>query len=99
MARRPLGRRKAAPPQLGSNLLFDMLTFPAFGIPRMLLWLAKEIAREAERERFDEGKVMAQLLELQVQHELREISDAEFSNQEAALLHRLSAMRQAKEAG
>ena len=97
MAKRPVRKRQITRVEGGSSLLFDILTFPVLGVPRMIYWLAKKIAEEAEREELDEGKLQGQLLELQMRYELGEISDEEYSKQEKAILDKLSAVRKAKE--
>jgi len=100
MAKRPIRKRQVAQrAQGGSNLLVDILTFPVLGAPRMVYWVAKKLVEEAEREELDEGKLQGQLLELQMRYELGEISDEEYSQQETAILDRLSAVRKAKEEG
>jgi hypothetical protein len=65
----------------------------------MVHWFAKKILEEAEREELDEDKLQGQVLELQMRYELGEISDQEYSEQEAAILDKLSAIREAKEQG
>ena len=100
MPKRPI--RKMRRPQQqggGGNLLVDVLTFPMLGAPRMVHWLAKKILEEVEREELDEDKLQGQLLELQMRYELGEIDDQEYSEQEAAILDKLSAIREAKEQG
>ncbi len=81
----------------GGNLLTDILTFPVLGIPRMLYWVARKVAETAEQEENDEGRLRGELLELQMRHELEEIDDDEYDEQETALLDRLSTIRRAKE--
>jgi len=100
MPKRPI-RKMRRPEQHGggSNLLVDVLTFPMLGAPRMVHWLAKKILEEVEREELDEDKLQGQLLELQMRYELGEIDDQEYSEQEAAILDKLSAIRKAKEQG
>lgn len=74
----------------------DILTLPVLGAPRMVYWLAKKIAEEAEREAFDEGRLQGELMDLQMRYELGEVSDEEFSHREAILLERLNTIREAK---
>ena len=81
----------------GGDLLVDMLTFPVLGAPRMVYWLAKKLTEAAEQEQDDEGKLEGALLELQMRYELGEISGEEYAEQEAAIVNRLSAIREGKE--
>lgn len=99
--RKPLPRRKrpASAPTGGGSLLLDVLTMPVLGVPRLVHWLAKEIAEEVERQELDEAGLQGQLLELQMRHELGEMDDEQYTTQEKALLDRLSLIRQVKEQG
>jgi len=97
--RKPLRKRKR-PAQAstgGGSLLLDVLTMPVLGAPRLVHWLAKEIAEEVERQELDEGKLQGQLLDLQMRYELGEIDDKQYAAEEKALLDRLSLIRKAKE--
>ena len=78
------------------GLLLDLLTLPVLGAPRMVHWLAKKAAEEAERELLDEDRVRAQLLELQTRYDLGEVSEKDYDEQERVLVERLSAIREAK---
>ena len=97
--RKPLRRRKRPPSAStgGGSLLLDVLTMPVFGVPRLVHWLAKEIAEEVERQELDEGKLQGQLLDLQMRYELGEIDDEQYAAEEKVLLERLSYIRKAKE--
>lgn len=91
-------RRRTTPQQQqgGGNLLFDILTLPILGIPRMVHWISKTLVEAAEQEYLDEGKLMGQLLTLQMRYELGELTDDEYAEHETAILDRLSAVRHAK---
>lgn len=78
------------------NLVFDVLTAPVLGPIKGIQWLAKEIAQEAERQYLDEGRVRAQLLELQARYDLGEVSEEEYDQQETALLEWLNTIREMK---
>jgi hypothetical protein len=99
--RKPLRKRKRGAPAStgGGSLLLDVLTMPVFGVPRLVHWLAKEIAEEVERQELDEVGLQGQLLELQMRQELGEMDDEQYTIQEKALLDRLSLIRQVKEQG
>lgn len=79
-------------------LLMDALTMPVLGAPRLLLWLARTIAQEAQRQLWDEGGVRAQLLQLQERYDAGDLEEREYDLQEAALLERLNAIREIKDA-
>jgi len=97
--RKPLRKRKRpAPPSTGGgSLLLDVLTMPILGTPRLVHWVAKEIAEEVRRQELDEGKLQGQLLDLQMRYELGEIDDEQYAAEERILLERLSYIRKAKE--
>lgn len=79
------------------GFLGDLLTMPALGGPRLVYWLARTLAEQAERERLDEGRVRGQLLELQERYDAGELTEKEYDQQEAMLLDRLKAIREVKE--
>lgn len=74
-------------------------------IDDLLLWLPikgflgifKKIHEMAERELSDEAYLQEKLLELQLLYEMDEISEEEYSQQEAELRARLNAVRGAEE--
>lgn len=72
------------------------LILPVLGVPRMVHWLARTIAEEAERESLDEGRVRAELLELQQRYDAGEVEEEAYDRQEQALLERLNAIRELK---
>ena len=76
--------------------LLDLLTLPVIGAPKLVQWLSRKLAEEAERELLDDGRLQAELLELQTRYDLGEVSEEEYEEQEAILLERLSAIREAK---
>ena len=77
-------------------LLLDLLTLPLLGGPRSVHWLARTIAREAERQFLDEGPVRAELLRLQQRLDAGEIAESEYDQQEKVLLQHLNVIRQLK---
>ena len=62
----------------------------------MVHWVAKKVTEEAEREVLDEDRVRGQLLELQTDYDLGEITEEEYDEQESILMERLNAIREAK---
>ncbi len=78
------------------GFLFELLTLPALGGPRLVQWLATILDPEAEQEFLDEGGVRGQLLELQARYEAGELGEDEYEEEESALLERLNAIRELK---
>lgn len=78
------------------GFLFDLLTLPVLGGPRLVGWLAATIDQEVERESLDEGPVRGALLELQARYEAGQLGEEEYDAEESALLERLNAIRELK---
>ena len=76
--------------------LFSLLALPLLGPARGLSWLAEKVAEEAAREMFDEVRIRGDLLELQARYDLGEVAEGDYARQEATLLQRLNAIREAK---
>jgi Gas vesicle protein G len=76
------------------GILAKLLTFPITAPLDGTVWLARQIANQAEAELYDEGRIRAELLNLELRHDLGEISEEEFEAAEEALLDRLKAARQ-----
>jgi gas vesicle protein GvpG len=76
------------------GLLTGLLTLPLAPV-RGTVWIAERLLEEAERELGDETAVRRRLAELEVRHELGEISDEELAEAEDALLAQLAARREA----
>ena len=79
------------------GFLGDLLTLPALGAPRLVHWLARTLAEQAEWELLDEERVRGQLLELQERYDAGELTEEEYDRQEAIMLDRLKAIREIKE--
>ena len=75
------------------GLLTGLLTLPLAPV-RGTVWIAERLLEEAERELGDETAVRRRLAELEVRHELGEISDEELAEAEDALLVQLAARRE-----
>ena len=76
--------------------LVDLLTSPVLGAPRMVCWLANKLIQEAEHQLLDEGRVRAELMELQTRYDLGEVNEEEYDQQEIVLMEQLNAIREAK---
>lgn len=73
-----------------SGLLLLPITGPVWGF-RLLL---ERIRDEADAALRDEGRAFAELIGLSMRHNAGELSDAEFAEQEAEMLERLSSIRE-----
>lgn len=73
-------------------LLIDLVAAPVLGVH----WLAKTIREEVEREERDEGRVRAELLELQERYDTGDVPEEEYDRQEKVLLERLDTIRESK---
>ena len=92
-----LPRRKRRPPAGdGGNFVVDVLTLPVLGATRLVIWIAKMTMEAAHREMFDEGAVQGALTDLQMRYDMGEVAEEEYLQQEAALLERLTLIREAK---
>lgn len=76
-------------------LLDDILLAPVKGV----VWLGKQVAKEANQQLFDEASIKESLARLQELHEFGEISEKEFHDLEEKLLARLQKARQMKREG
>jgi len=78
------------------GILFNLLSLPALGAPKMAHWLAKTVVEAAEQEALDEGRVRGELTELQERLDAGEIVEEEYDRLERDLLERLNAIRELK---
>lgn len=67
------------------------------GGPRLVYWLARTIAEQAERESLDEERVRGQLLELQLRFDAGEMTAEEYDRSEGHLMETLRKIRESKE--
>lgn len=75
------------------GLISELLLLPVTGPVHGLQFILEQIREEAEAERLDEDRVMAELMNLGLRYDLSEISDAEYEAQERVLLEELDAIR------
>lgn len=78
------------------GFLTDLLTLPVLGPIKGVMWIARQAAEQAERELYDEDTVRGQIQELELRHDLGEISEEEYLAAEERLLTRLRAIRERK---
>lgn len=78
------------------GLVFNLLTLPVLGGPRLVHWLARTVVEQAERQSLDEASIRAELLELDQRYQLGEIGQDEYEQGAISLLERLAATWQIK---
>ena len=76
-----------------SNILFFPVTGPVAGIK----WTLSQIQQVVEEELTDDSAIKQELMELQMQLELGDIDDAEYTRREAELMKRLRDVREWRE--
>jgi hypothetical protein len=79
------------------GILGTVVTAPVLGPLRGVMWLAQTLAEHAEKELYSEGNIRKELLRLEQQHELGNITLEEFEAAEGELLERLNHARRMKE--
>jgi len=75
------------------GLLGKVLFFPISGPVAGIRWSLNKVVQVAEEELTDDTPVKQDLMELQMKLELGDITDAEYVEQEAALMARLREVR------
>lgn len=80
------------------GVLLDLLALPVTGPIKGVVWVAKQVAEQADREMYDEGKIRSKLMELELRLDMGEISEEEYMEVEEVLLDRLRVIRQRKAA-
>jgi hypothetical protein len=74
-------------------ILDDILFSPI----KLTIWLGEKLRDAAYNEITDESKIHEGLLQLQMQFEMDEISEAEYEKQETRLMEQLEMIRKMKE--
>lgn len=80
------------------GILTKILTFPLTGPIDGTMWIAQKLLERAEDEIYDEGKVRAKLMELEMLLDLGDISEETYMAAEEELLERLKFIRAYKAA-
>jgi hypothetical protein len=80
------------------GILTKMLTLPLTGPLDATMWIAEKLLERAEDEMYDEGKVRAKLMELEMLLDLGDISEETYMAAEDELLERLRDIRAYKAA-
>lgn len=68
------------------GFLTKLLTLPASGPIKGVIWIAEKIAEQAERELYNEEAVRGKLMELELRYDLGEIDEEEYLAAEEELL-------------
>ena len=76
-----------------SNILFFPVTGPVAGIR----WTLRKVAQVVDEELTDDTPIKQELMELQMQLELGDIDDAEYTRREAEIMKRLREVRDWRE--
>jgi hypothetical protein len=79
------------------GLITGLLTLPLAPV-RGTIWLAEQLADEAERELYDEDRIMGELLDLELREEAGDIDATERELREDELLERLTVARERRAA-
>lgn len=72
----------------------DLITAPVLGPIQMVQWLAQKLIEAAEIEMYDADRLKGELLELQAQYDMGEVTDEEYMELEEALLKRMNEARE-----
>jgi Gas vesicle protein G len=75
------------------GLITGLLTLPLAPV-RGVAWLTEQIADQAERELYDESRIVAELGQIEAAHNRGEVSDEQFDAYVDELLARLEIGRQ-----
>lgn len=74
-------------------LIDSILLAPLKGV----IWMGQKLGDMAEKELSDKGRIKEELMRLQLQFELDEISEEEYDKKESELLDRLDAIANSQE--
>jgi hypothetical protein len=75
------------------GLISGLLLFPITGPVMGFRFILQRLHDDAEAALRDEGRAFAELIDLSMRHNAGQLTDAEYDEQEAALLERLNAIR------
>jgi len=78
------------------GLLGSVLAAPVLGPCQALLWLARTIEEQVKAELYDEHKIRAELTELELALDLKQINLTDYETREEVLLRRLRDAREMK---
>ncbi|HJQ20689.1 MAG TPA: gas vesicle protein GvpG [Gemmatimonadaceae bacterium] len=79
------------------GLLSNILLFPISGPVAGIKWSLRKVAQVVDEELTDDSAIKQELMELQMQLELGDITDDQYVEREAALMDRLREVRMWRE--
>ncbi len=71
------------------GFLAELATFPVSGPLKLVIWVAKNVAQQADQQLYSEEALRRQLTEMELQYDLGEITEEEYLEAEAVLLERM----------
>ena len=78
------------------GIITGLLFLPVTGPVKAFRFLVERLHEEAQAALRDEGRAFAELIDLSMRHGAGQLSDAEYTEQEAVLLGRLSSIRETR---
>jgi hypothetical protein len=79
------------------GLLTNIVFFPVTGPVAGIRWTLRKVAQVVDEELTDDTPIKQELMELQMQLELGDIDDAEYTRREAEVMKRLREVREWRE--
>jgi hypothetical protein len=76
------------------GFLLDLLALPLTGPIKGVMWIAEQVAEQAERELYDPDRVRAKLMELELLYDMGEITEEEYLETEEILLEKMRVIRE-----
>ena len=76
------------------GLISGLLLLPIMGPVHGFRFVLERLHEDAEAALRDEGRAFAELIDLSMRHAAGQLTDAEFAEQESAMLERLSTLRE-----
>jgi len=81
----------------GERIMAFIIDDILFSPLKFTIWLGQKLREAAYQEMTDESKIHEGLLQLQMRHEMEEISEEAYEKEETMLMERLEAIREMKE--
>jgi len=71
------------------SFLEDLVSFPVSGPLKLVIWIAENVAEQADRQLYDEEALRSQLTDMELRYDLGEITEEQYLAAEAVLLERM----------
>jgi hypothetical protein len=78
------------------GIVGKLLTLPVMGPIDGVLWLAQKIKQQVDAERWNEGKIVEALAELEIDLDIGRIDTEEYDRKEVELLQELKRLQEEK---